>query len=67
VLSYRTPIAWVTTDGKVHFPARRYSLTTTQHQGVVRQAFNDRREDIERYGPEVRAVSPNNYGQREGW
>lgn len=34
VISYATPIAWVTTDGTVKIPADRYSATTTQQQNL---------------------------------
>lgn len=34
VISYATPIAWVTTDGTVKIPADRYSSTTTQQQNL---------------------------------
>lgn len=36
VLSYATPIAYVTKDGAVRVPDARYSVTTTQHQGMCR-------------------------------
>lgn len=32
VLSYQTPIAWITSSGLVRIPEVKYSLTTTQHQ-----------------------------------
>lgn len=32
VYSYATPIAWVTSDGKVVCPDVKYSSTTTSHQ-----------------------------------
>lgn len=35
VMSYATPIAWVTRDGAVVIPADRYSVTTTKQQGIV--------------------------------
>lgn len=34
VLSYATPIAYVTKDGKAHVPAVSYSPTTSGHQGL---------------------------------
>ena len=34
VLSYATPIAYVTKDGAVRVPDARYSNTTTAHQGM---------------------------------
>jgi hypothetical protein len=33
VLSYETPIAWVTTSGDVYLPSVKYSRTTSAHQG----------------------------------
>lgn len=36
VLSYATPIAWVTTSGMVVVPAESYSVTTSHHQGLAR-------------------------------
>lgn len=36
VLSYRTPIGWVTTAGVKVVPDVRYSPTTSQHQTLVR-------------------------------
>lgn len=36
VMSYQTPIAWVTTDGTVRIPDTRYSATTTGHQSLCR-------------------------------
>lgn len=44
VFSYGTPIAWLATRGgrKVMIvPAVKYSVTTTNHQGVVRRAVRD--------------------------
>lgn len=37
VFSYATPIAWVTLDGTVVVPDTKYSPTTSNHQGLVRQ------------------------------
>lgn len=37
VYSYRTPIAWYGRD-KWTIPAVRYSVTTSNHQGVVRRS-----------------------------
>jgi hypothetical protein len=34
VLSYATPIAWVTREGTVIIPEASYSNTTTHHQGL---------------------------------
>lgn len=34
VISYATPIAWVTTDGTVKIPGRRYSSTTLHQQNL---------------------------------
>lgn len=36
VLSYATPIAWVTREGTVIIPDASYSNTTTHHQGLCR-------------------------------
>ena len=33
VISYNTPIAWVTSDGSVHRVAQKFSVTTSKHQG----------------------------------
>ena len=33
VVSYSTPIAWVTRSGRVHRVAQKFSVTTTKHQG----------------------------------
>lgn len=38
VYSYGTPIAWHRTDTGWTVPDVRYSVTTSRHQGVVRQA-----------------------------
>lgn len=35
VYSYATPIAWVTSDGCVHYVEQKFSLTTTKHQGLM--------------------------------
>ena len=37
VWSYRTPIAWVKTNGEVVIPNIKYSVTTTRHQSVVKR------------------------------
>ena len=67
VLSYRTPIMWETTDGTIHLPARRYSLTTSNHQHLVRLALYDRRDEWQTHGPGRRAVPAGYYGRRAGW
>lgn len=36
VMSYATPIAWVTGGGEVHIPDVKYSPTTTRHQSYLR-------------------------------
>lgn len=36
VLSYRTPIAWITSSGLIRIPDVTYSQTTKQHLGYVR-------------------------------
>lgn len=33
VFSYATPIAWTTTDGRVHKVTQKFSVTTSKHQG----------------------------------
>ena len=35
VTSYETPIAWVTNDGEVYRVARKFSATTSRHQGTL--------------------------------
>ena len=35
VTSYDTPIAWVTNDGEVYTVARKFSVTTSKHQGTL--------------------------------
>ena len=40
VLSYDTPIAWITQDGTVRQPAVKYSQTTTQHQYACQYHLN---------------------------
>jgi hypothetical protein len=37
--SYDTPIAWHNGDGRVCLNETRYSVTTSQQQGVIRQYF----------------------------
>lgn len=39
VLSYATPIGWVTATGAVVVPDEHYSMTTSRHQGIVRRAL----------------------------
>lgn len=39
VLSYKTPIAWVTEDGAVHHAEQWFSQTTKRHQKIVRDAI----------------------------
>jgi hypothetical protein len=39
VYSYRTPIAWYAA-GKWTVPATRYSMTTSNHQGIARVAIS---------------------------
>ncbi len=41
VLSYATPIAWVTRGGDVIIPDGRYSVTTTHHQSLCRVYLNN--------------------------
>lgn len=67
VMSYRTPIAWYTTDDVWHVPDRRYSVTTSNHQYVVLRALSGHAR-VEGYGPAARAVPPDHYGsRRNGW
>lgn len=40
VLSYATPIAYVTKDGAVRIPDTSYSVTTTHHQNLCRVYLN---------------------------
>lgn len=40
VMSYDTPIAWLT-GGKWYMPQDRYSTTTSRHQGMVRYVLRD--------------------------
>lgn len=40
VLSYGTPIAWVTDDGTVTVPNERYSVTTSNHQSLCKVHLN---------------------------
>ena len=35
VTSYDTPIAWVTKDGEVYKVTRKFSATTSKHQGTL--------------------------------
>ncbi len=39
VMSYNTPIAWVLDDGTKVIPAVKYSVTTSNHQGMCRYAL----------------------------
>jgi hypothetical protein len=39
VMSYRTPIAWILKSGTLVMPDVKYSVTTTQHQEIVREAL----------------------------
>jgi hypothetical protein len=40
VLSYTTPIAYVTVDGAVRIPDAKYSVTTTHHQNLCKVYLN---------------------------
>jgi hypothetical protein len=40
VMSYRTPIAWVTSGGDAYVPAVKYSPTTSRHQGQCRRGLH---------------------------
>ena len=40
VYSYATPIAWVLPNGTVRFPAVRYSMTTSRHQGQAARGLD---------------------------
>ena len=35
VVSYKTPIAWVRNDGKIHRVNQKFSATTSRHQGML--------------------------------
>lgn len=67
VLSYETPIGWVTYDGTARMPSLRYSLTTTQHQHVCSRGLFDKTWYAVQDDDTKRAVPPNHYGPREGW
>lgn len=41
VYSYQTPIAWHTDDLGWTIPDTKYSVTTSNHQGVVRRAIRE--------------------------
>lgn len=42
IFSYRTPIAWWSSEGEAWVsPHARYSVTTTNHQNVVRTAIDN--------------------------
>jgi hypothetical protein len=41
VYSYGTPIAWHIEDGEWIIPDDKYSVTTSNHQGVVRRAIRE--------------------------
>jgi hypothetical protein len=43
VYSYATPIGWLLQDGTAVVPEVSYSVTTSQHQGLVRRGFAGRR------------------------
>jgi hypothetical protein len=36
VLSYGTPIAWITEDGQIYHVAQKFSVTTSKHQSYAR-------------------------------
>jgi hypothetical protein len=40
VVSYSTPIAWVLNDDSVRIPDDKYSVATTQHQGMCKVYLN---------------------------
>lgn len=62
VYSYDTPIAWVTQDGERVVPDIGYSLTTSEHQLAVKQAWNKTFTIPNR----KRAVIPASDGPRHG-
>lgn len=64
VYSYRTPIAWVRTDGSICIPPVRYSNTTTQHQWMVARALG-----VSFYSSESarKGKGRTPYTHREGW
>lgn len=41
VLSYRTPIAWHSSEGW-YIVKQKFSVTTSRHQGIVRRALNSK-------------------------
>ena len=68
VTSYDTPIAWVTNDGEVYRVARKFSATTSKHQGMLWELGLD----IERWQiklrythPECSTTRPNDYAAVE--
>lgn len=66
VLSYRTPIAWVTEDGEIVQPPVRYSVTTTNHQRIANGGLHGK--DWPSYlETERRAVPVDTFGPRSGW
>jgi hypothetical protein len=74
VRSYDTIIGYAMRDGSVVIPEVRYSLTTTQHQHILRAAWGQqRRFDPEAYAREVsmvnevRATSPYANGRSGSW
>lgn len=64
VYSYRTPIAWVRTDGSICIPPVRYSNTTTQHQWMVARALGVSFSTTES-ARKGKGRTP--YTPREGW
>jgi hypothetical protein len=63
VLSYKTPIAYVLTDGTVVMPEARYSPTTTAHQDTTAQALKV--PGVRHAWPRV--VKQGALGPRVGW
>ena len=64
VLSYSTPIAWVTSSGEAVLPGLRYSVTTSRHQHHAASGLGLSFYCIPDEG---RAVPHRSYGPRVGW
>jgi hypothetical protein len=61
VWSYATPIGWVNDDGTTTVPDVGYSLTTGQHQMIVKYAFG-----VRSFPARGRELRPAGGGPREG-
>jgi hypothetical protein len=62
VISYGTPIAWITQDGREVIPDVGYSATTGQHQMTVQAAWGW----VVRYPARGRPLRPAGGGPRRG-